>query len=156
MKKTISVFVAGEPKPQPRPKAFARNGRAGVYDPGTAKEWKNAIRHRLAKYTLAAIDGPLRVTLEFLLPRPKSHYGTGRNSKQLKESAPRNHTQRPDVDNLAKAVLDALSLGCGMGLWRDDTQVVELVARKAWADMTPPGMFLMIEPIHEAGKEGEA
>ena len=31
-------FVAGEPKPQPRVRAYRLGNRAGVYDPGTAED----------------------------------------------------------------------------------------------------------------------
>ena len=45
--RTISFSVDGEPKAQPRPKAFARNfgnkWQARVYDPGTAEGWKSLI-----------------------------------------------------------------------------------------------------------------
>jgi Holliday junction resolvase RusA-like endonuclease len=38
-------------------------------------------------------------------------------------------TAAPDVDNIAKTVLD----GCNhAGVWGDDRQVAELVARKVW------------------------
>ena len=43
MRLIATAFVHGEPKAQPRAKAFARNGRAGIYDPGTAEGWKGAI-----------------------------------------------------------------------------------------------------------------
>ena len=33
----ISFTVLGDPKGQPRPKAFSRGGHAAVYDPGTAE-----------------------------------------------------------------------------------------------------------------------
>ena len=35
--------VNGDPKPQPRPKAFKRGKHAAVYDPGTAEGWKGSI-----------------------------------------------------------------------------------------------------------------
>ena len=41
-------------------------------------------------------------------------------------------TAAPDVDNIAKAVLD----GCNhAGVWTDDRQVAELVARKVWCEV---------------------
>jgi hypothetical protein len=39
----ISIFVHGEPKGQPRPRAFARGGMVRMYDPATAEGWKSAI-----------------------------------------------------------------------------------------------------------------
>jgi Holliday junction resolvase RusA-like endonuclease len=41
-------------------------------------------------------------------------------------------TMAPDVDNIAKTVLD----GCNhAGVWGDDRQVAELVARKVWCEV---------------------
>jgi len=39
----IHFFVSGDPKAQPRIRAFAINGHARVYDPGTAEGWKSLI-----------------------------------------------------------------------------------------------------------------
>jgi len=73
---------------------------------------------------------PLRLTLEFYLPRPKSHYGTGKNAGKVKKSAPYYHTQTPDIDNLCKFIMDCLN---GY-LWLDDKQVFDLSAYKFWCD----------------------
>jgi Holliday junction resolvase RusA-like endonuclease len=54
-------------------------------------------------------------------PRPKSHYGTGRNAGKLKATAPTHNDGKPDRDNLDKAILDAMT---GIGFMRDDKQVV--------------------------------
>lgn len=43
------------------------------------------------------------------------------------------HTVKPDVDNLSKQLLDAMTR---LRFWEDDRQVVELVARK-WYDEDP-------------------
>jgi crossover junction endodeoxyribonuclease RusA len=46
---------------------------------------------------------------------------------------------RPDLDKLVRAVLDALSEA---GVWRDDAQVVSVVARKAYG--SAPGLTVEI------------
>ena len=65
----------------------------------------------------------VKVRVVFALPRPKS--------LAKKVSA---HIKRPDIDKLARAALDALS---GV-IWRDDSQVVELVASKSYAEPEEP------------------
>ena len=40
--------------------------------------------------------------MNFRFVRPKSHYGTGRNAKKLKPSAPPHHTQKPDATKLLR------------------------------------------------------
>lgn len=140
----------GIPKGQPRPRAFVRGGRAAVYDPGTAEGWKSCIAVACAEIEGALIAAPLSVTLTFFLPRPKSHF---RTNGMLKPSVPAFiHDGKPDADNLAKAVLDALT---GIRAWADDDQVCELVVRKYWesdhngAQSHPPGCAIRISELRE-------
>jgi len=67
--------------------------------------------------------------LSFNFARPKGHYGTGKNSKFMKDNAPDFHTQIPDIDNLIKFVLDA----CNKHLYVDDKLVVDVNASKNWS-----------------------
>lgn len=136
----------GIPKGQPRPRAFARNGRARVYDPGTAEAWKSAVATACQPIAGKRLVDPIRLTLLFFFPRPKSHY---RANGQLKPSAPRLiHDQKPDVDNAAKAVLDALT---HIGAWQDDDQVAVLICAKRWETPgeRPPGAEITIETLAE-------
>ena len=128
---TIIFFAPGIPKGQPRVRAFVRGRHAGVYDPGTADDFKAAI-HIAAKrafavtYARPVFTGPVRVDCEFIFPRPKSHF----NSKgQIKANAPVWHTQKPDRDNLDKAVLDTLTK---VQAWTDDSQVCTGMLLKRW------------------------
>lgn len=54
----------------------------------------------------------------------------------------------PDVDNYAKAVLDALTQS--RVVWDDDTQVVSLVTRKTWTDVPGGAVVIQIQPYEEA------
>ena len=121
------LFVLGDPKGQPRPRAFARHGKARVYDPGTAEHWKSQIALAFPQ-TILMYSGPVAVTLHFGFVRPKSHY---RKTGGLTKSAPIGHLNKPDLDNCVKAVFDALTT---IGVWTDDTQVVDLCATKRYAD----------------------
>ena len=138
----VTVWVPGVPKPQPRPRAFARGGRARVYDPGTAEGWKSAVATALrAHIPETPVTDAVDVRVTFYLPRPKGHLGTGRNAAVLRPSAPRRPTPRPDLDNLAKAVLDALG---ELGFWRDDAQVCRLDAAKEYTADRAPGASIWI------------
>ena len=136
----ICKTIIGIPKPQPRTKARAWGGRAMMYNPKTADAWKATIAASLQQYRGLALEGRIWVSMEFRLQRPKSHYGTGKNSQKLNKRAPECHTQKPDVDNLAKAVMDAIT---NINLWNDDCQVNNLCVTKEWVNENP-GMNLMI------------
>lgn len=125
----ISFFVKGDPKGQPRPRAFARGGHAGVYDPGTADAWKMEIRASASSVPAGEKrkDRPVDLIMTFYFRRPKNDY---KKDGSLKPSAPTYHTIRPDVDNLAKAVMDAMT---HCGFWKDDSQVIRLEVIKRWA-----------------------
>jgi len=146
---TLAFTVTGEPKGQPRPRAFARKmGNVHVarfYDSDVADAWKQAVRRALFEtleqtrweLTLAQVS----VLITFAMPRPKSHSG----AKGLKPSAPVAHVGKPDVDNLAKLILDQITRSeC---VWRDDSQVVSLCVHKFWAVSTEQGCLVSISTL---------
>jgi Holliday junction resolvase RusA-like endonuclease len=140
----INQHIKGTPKAQPRVKAVNRGRHAGVYTPKTADDWKFTIKYELRSHKGKDLKSNFEVDLSFFFKRPKSHYGTGKNSAILKDSSPRRHTKKPDLDNLAKAVLDALT---DINFWRDDSQITKLTIQKEWADILPEGMIITANPI---------
>ena len=87
----------------------------------------------------SAPAGAAIVLLGFVLPRPKSHFGTGRNAGVLKPSAPSHHTTYPDVDKLARAVFDALQ---SAGAVVNDSAIVRVNASKDYGKV--PGVHIVI------------
>ena len=122
----ISFTVPGDPVPQPRPQVSTRGGFARAYVP--AKHPVHAYRQAVALAAklvgLGTITEPIQVCVVLVFERPKSHT-TGRGV--VKATAPR--LPKPDVDNLAKAVLDAL------GDFFDDTLVESLQVSKSYGDV---------------------
>lgn len=143
MRTTPPIWIPGLPVSQPRVAACLRGSHAGVYTPAKADAWKAAVALAVAREMAEPWGGPLHVGVTFQMPRPKGHYGSGRNSDKVKPGAPIAPTGRPDLDNLVKAVLDALR---GIA-WGDDTQVVSLHARKVWADPSPGAVILIREVV---------
>jgi Holliday junction resolvase RusA-like endonuclease len=83
--------------------------------------YRKAIAEAADEAGLVAQDEPLNVVIDAVFERPKSHS----NKAGVKPTAPR--LPRPDVDNIAKAVLDALQDVMG-----DDTLVARLVVEKSY------------------------
>ena len=114
----LTIPVIGIPKGQPRARAFVRRGckHAGVYDPGTADDWKSCVYLAARQALLSAgfagwpAGVPLMLSVTYRLPRPK----------RLGKRTMVPHTGKPDLDNLIKATKDALSQA---GVWHDDSQV---------------------------------
>jgi Holliday junction resolvase RusA-like endonuclease len=113
------LTVCAKPVAQSRPRAYVRpNGKAGVHDDGKSRGWKAAIIGQAMRVRLPrGIAAPIRLDVTFELPRPK-RLGAGANEP---------HVNVPDLDNLLKAVMDALS---EYGVWKDDRQVAEIRASK--------------------------
>ena len=135
----MTVDVQGVPVPQGSKRVF--NGRLVDVNHEKLREWR-ALVARLIEHEGATFHtGPVMVTLDFYLPRPRGHFGTGRNESKLKPSAPRVPVTKPDIDKLTRAVLDALTHMA----FRDDSQVAVLVVRKLYADGRVPGVVIQIE-----------
>jgi Holliday junction resolvase RusA-like endonuclease len=114
----LSFFVKGSPISSPRPRA----GRYGVYHDPKADGWKGCIHFTFTMKKRLVIGfpmaGPVELNLQFLFDRPK------------KDAVRFWRDAKPDLDNLEKAVMDALTEA---GAWRDDAQVVRLQSIKRYA-----------------------
>jgi Holliday junction resolvase RusA-like endonuclease len=113
-------------RPDGRPMIVARD------DNERSKDWMRSVADaaREAWNGEELYGGAVKVTVQFHFARPKGHYGSGRNSETLKPAAPTQHTQKPDLDKLQRAILDA----CTGQIWRDDCQVCQIVACKDWTE----------------------
>lgn len=75
---------------------------------------------REAGFTMPHPDHPLAVICTFYKSRPRTtHYGSGRNERVLKDSAPAYPISAPDATKLWRGFEDALT---GV-LWHDDSRV---------------------------------
>lgn len=128
----VSFEVYGLPVPQGSKNAIRQGERTLIVERGRAqlRPWRNMIAAEAATALPAPLSGAVEVELAFRLPRPKSHYRTGKHAGELRLSAPWYVATRPDVDKLTRAVLDALS---GVA-FVDDAQVASLIACKLYAE----------------------
>jgi Holliday junction resolvase RusA-like endonuclease len=125
----LSFFVVGIAKAQPRVKAFVRGGHAGVYTPNSAETWKQEVRRQAtANAPESIIAGVVRIQLDFFLARPKAHLD---RHGVPKPKSPIWHCKKPDLDNLIKAVTDAIT--DTQRIWLDDSQICQITATKTYA-----------------------
>jgi Holliday junction resolvase RusA-like endonuclease len=119
----ITFTVPGQPVPQPRPRVSTRGGFARAYVPSRhpVHEYRTLIAAAARDAGLTDTGEPLNVVIDAVFQRPKSHM----RKAGVKPDAPK--LPRPDVDNIGKAVLDALQDVMG-----DDTNVARLVVEKSY------------------------
>ena len=100
-----------------------------VYDPATSRDWKRTVLAQVLPHKPASpVEGPLRLDLAIYVRRPASL-----------PKRERHPIKRPDLSNFLKAIEDAL----GGIAYRDDAQLVEVVASKAFDPA--PGARIRIE-----------
>lgn len=105
-----------KPKGQGRPRFDPRSMRA--YTPETTRKYIDMLKAEINRtWPNKPLSGAIAVSVEAIFNLPKR---AGERPF---------HVQRPDADNIAKAVLDSLN---GI-VFADDAQVVELHATKVWA-----------------------
>ena len=121
----VTFHVEGQPVPQPRVRVSSAGGFARAYVPAKhpVHASRKAIEAAARKAGVTPPSEPIDVIVMAQFERPKSHM----TKKGVKATAPR--LPRPDVDNVGKAVLDALQPVIG-----DDTIVGRLVIAKRYSD----------------------
>lgn len=123
---SIVFVVPGRPQPWKRAR---RRGSRYFTDPKDEAA-REAIRLAASSaYRGPPLTGPLRLRCGFVFKRQRKRDVW--------------HAKRPDLDNCAKAIGDALN---GV-LWSDDAQIVELVATKTAGD--DEGTTVRVERIEE-------
>lgn len=125
--KSYTFEVTGEIVGKARPRMNTYTGKA--YTPTKTKNYEYLVKQSfLLKYPNAeALEGRASVSILALFQVPKST--SKKNSEKMlnKQISP---TKKPDIDNIAKIVLDALNKLA----YKDDTQVVDLNVAKEYAD----------------------
>lgn len=134
----LAFTVPGVPAPQ----GSKTRTKWGIREDNPAtRPWRNAVawEARATYRDQEPLTGPIELHATFYFPRPKSHYGTGKNAAVLKPTAPLYHTAKPDGDKLMRAIGDAIT---GI-LIRDDS----LIAHGSWTKVYgQPRAHIQISP----------
>ncbi len=136
----VGVTVRGTPAPQGSKKHVGHG--VMVESSKKVKPWRQDVKaaflrddQPIASFT----DGPLAVHIVFTLAKPLSAPKRRRTWPQRK----------PDLDKLIRSTLDGIGEA---GIWRDDAQVVELTAVKAYPGehelaLSSPGARITVRPL---------
>lgn len=123
MTSPVTITVQGDPRGKGRP----RFGHGAVYTDKKTIAFERALAWA-AKTEMAGkepFSGPVSVTIGANMPIPLSW---SRTAHQEAITGQRRPAVKPDADNIAKAVLDALN---GI-VFHDDKQVVEMMVMKKY------------------------
>ena len=147
--KILVVYKEPHPKERPRGRIVTpKEGKPFIqwYTPKETTEHEEAIaRAWKEKNGLTPYQGPVIVRIVFGLKIPKST-----SKARIKQMLDRKIRPivKPDVDNCAKSVLDALN---GLA-YEDDNQIVSLSVRKYYTDI-PKILIKVAEWIPKEGEE---
>ena len=125
----VKFTVEGVPVGKGRPK-FARRGNfVQAYTPTKTKAYEQQVADaaRTAMGAKLRTMEPVQVNLDMFLPIPASWSKTKRELAQKGVVYP---TTKPDIDNVAKAVFDAMN---GI-VFQDDKQIVKQLVTKHYSD----------------------
>ena len=128
----IQFVVPGPPHGKQRPTYSQQpNGRVVIFTPLKTKVYEELVR---SSYMQVAgktfFSGPVRVDIWAYYPIPKSATGTRRELMLSGQIVPE---VKPDIDNVAKVILDGLN----QTAYKDDAAVVQVSGCKLYTDREP-------------------
>ena len=128
----LKFEVPGSSIGQGRPKFSTINGHAKAYDPEKSRNYKAYVKllatQAMKEQGFTMIDGPCCLDIMAFFEVPKS------KSKKFKERALlglERPTKKPDIDNIVKALQDALN---GLA-YKDDSSIVYLSVAKCYSEI---------------------
>lgn len=124
----MKFIIYGEPTAKGRPRFSTRGGFVRSYTPEKTLNYENLIRFSYDQIEDKEIlEGELKAVIKGYFTIPKS---TSKKKYRMMLNEEIRPTKKPDLDNLAKTILDALN---GRA-FKDDSQVVSLLVEKYYSD----------------------
>ena len=127
----VSFEVLGNAVPKARARTVRKGNRTWSFTPKRVATWEKVIKKEASKHFDEPMRGPIMVSMIFYLERPTSR----RNDIWVPTT--------PDLDNLEKAVLDALN---GVA-YDDDRYVVAKNAQKKYVRRDSPRIFVRVTSL---------
>lgn len=126
---TIRFTVPGEPKGKARPRVFTNKaGRSQAITPQDTLSYENLVRWVFTNTMESKkLQGEIEAKIVAMYPIPKS---MTKKNRQLIDEGKLHPTKKPDLDNVAKIILDSLNKIA----FDDDSQVIRLIVEKHFSD----------------------
>lgn len=129
-RREITLVIYGEPVPQGRPKVARIGNRVVAYDPPKSRKYKDLVKlwatTQLKKLgDFKPLEEAVCVEIVFYLPIPPSW---PKHKRQDAEYGVMRPTKKPDIDNLYKGLIDALT---GI-VWKDDSIITDASIKKRY------------------------
>ena len=140
---TITFTVPGSPQGKMRPRVVKRGNFVQTYTPDKTVSYENLVKlmySQEAKGRVFDREKSLRVLIVALYDIPQS---TSKKRAELMRIGEIRPTKKPDLDNIAKIICDALN---GVA-YHDDAQVVDLKVVKYYSDT--PCVTVTIEEVSD-------
>lgn len=143
MTDALIFHVLGDPVAKLRPRVTTKGGFARTYTPKATRDYEATVAARCREVMEGRpkFDGPLHVTLRFVMPIPASWSAWKRDAALVCDVLP---TGTPDLDNLEKSVKDGMN---GI-VYGDDSQIVCQQAEMRYGQT--PMVVVMVEAIRAA------
>jgi Holliday junction resolvase RusA-like endonuclease len=152
------IEVPGVPRGKQRPRFYIRKKKDGSnffgsYTPKDTILYENAVKMAYQQqWNRPPITGAVRMIISAYFPPPSSISNTKRKKLLLGW-----YDKKPDIDNIAKAVIDGLN---GVA-FLDDRQIVNLEVRKFYGErpvlqVLIEEMDIYMEPDNEESKKEKA
>jgi Holliday junction resolvase RusA-like endonuclease len=125
---TVKIVIEGPAVGKGRPRATSRGGHARMYTPAKTVAYE-AIVQTIARRVMAGAPpspGPIEAEVWVMVMPPKSF---SKSKTRMALDGDIRPTAKPDLDNVAKAILDA----CNGIVYEDDKQITDLVIRRRYA-----------------------
>lgn len=121
----IKLVIPGSPMGKQRPRVM-KNGI--TYTPAKTVNYETLIKELyIEQHSGEQLQGPIRMTIDAYFDIPKS---VSQKKRRHMLSGLEMPCKRPDMDNIAKIVADALNKIA----YQDDSQIVELAINKRYAE----------------------
>lgn len=122
----IRIEIPGKPVGKARPRVTTRGGYARAYTPERTREFENRIKAAyIEKYGRTKLIGPLAIDVIACFEPPVS---TSKKKRRQMLDGDIPYIKKPDLDNIVKAVLDALN---GIA-YDDDSYVIKVYGFKRY------------------------